>query len=133
MKASEATRLVDMLSAYWPSAEMPDETAVLWSRELLPHDAEDVMEAIEIIGPRRQWMPSLAELMGVVRECRTDRLAQQARALPAKHDALSFAEFLNLNPEWKERVLALDTRDPFQPKQRSLMSAAFGRLLVEKR
>lgn len=135
MTLSEAIRLVHLFSEYWPSAEMTEESAALWARDLQRYDPMDVAEAAALLGESRQWMPSLAEFIAGVKECRRDRLrlAEQELVLPAKTDAVSFAEFLRDNPEWKERVLAMDTRDPFNPKRRSLMSETFTRLLKEHR
>lgn len=135
MTLSEAARLVKLFAQFWPSASMPKETAALWAREIQRYDPMDVAEAAALLGESRQWMPSLAEFIAGVKECRRDRLrlAEQELVLPAKTDAVSFAEFLRDNPEWKERVLAMDTRDPFNPKRRSLMSETFTRLLKEHR
>lgn len=104
MTLSEAARLVHMFKQFWPSASMPKETAALWAHEIQRYDPMDVAEAAGLLGESRQWMPSLAEFIEGIKECRRDRLGAEAPAELPHPDDLSFAEFLHRNPEWAERV-----------------------------
>lgn len=102
MKPSEAARLVAVLAAYWPGTDVRDETAQLWENELLPFEITDGMEAARLFGRSGMFMPSLAEFLDGIRECRNDRLREERAALPpprASEEYISLTEYLHRNPE----------------------------------
>jgi hypothetical protein len=114
MNLSEAARLIHLFSEYWPSAPLTKENVALWARAIDRYDPTDVAEAAALLGESRQWMPSLAEFIEGIKECRRDRLMAEAKARPVltpstddMNEPCSFAEFLRDFPEWRERVLAL--------------------------
>lgn len=72
MKESEAVRVVTMLAGYW-GKEVPDEMVLLWSNELVRYDNRDAIEAAQLLGAHRRFMPSLAEFVEGVREVMRDR------------------------------------------------------------
>lgn len=118
MKESEAARLIAMLAAYWRT-DVPDETVALWSNRLVEFDVEDGMEAAHILGESGRFFPPLTDFVGIIRECRNDRILRQRMSLPRPSvpqagGLSSFAEYLNRNPDMAERVKAL-TAEPDKP------------------
>lgn len=123
MNLSTATRHVEALVSYWPSAPMPDETAVLWAQALTEFESADILEATVVLARSRQWLPSLAEIVAIAREARNDRVRAANKALPvgtkaATEDWCSFAEYLRDHPEARARVLALGDRQTSTDRKR---------------
>lgn len=116
MTDAESLRLVAMLTSYFRQ-ELSDETAVLWARELRSFEPVDGMEAAQILGTMGRFMPSLAEFVDAVRDCRNQRLKREVPALPPSHDyrgrPYTLAEHLATHPDddAKVRGLALKHRD----------------------
>lgn len=105
MTEGEALRLVAMLTAYFRQ-ETSDETGALWARELTGFEIEDGMEAAQILGQSRTFMPSLAEFSAVIRDCRNVRVSQ--RSLPHSTTGVSFGEwFATQDDAMKARCCAV--------------------------
>lgn len=104
MTEPEALRLVAMLTSYFRQ-ELSDETAMLWAHELVAYEIRDGMEAAQILGTAGRFMPSLAEFVDAIRDCRNVRLRREAPALPARYErGITLAEHLAANPDQRERV-----------------------------
>jgi hypothetical protein len=127
MKTSEAVRLIAMLAAAFRQ-EVSEETAALWANEVSKSEVVDVVEAIQIAMTSGRFMPSLAEFMDLIRDCRNVRLAGERSALPDPVAALpkyTFAQFLADHPDQAERVKRL-TDHP------SLVASALTQLLLDE-
>lgn len=76
MKQSEAVRVVHALAAAFRS-ELPEETVVIWARQLMPFDVADGLEAVEILSTTQAFMPSstklLLDMMADIRRVRGER------------------------------------------------------------
>jgi hypothetical protein len=112
VKASEAAKVVGVLAAYFPGARLGEETVTLWAREVQAFEFADGVEAAEVLGTFKDRLPSLAEFVASVQDCRNARLAKRP-ALP-EGDPMrwpdrpcSLADFLSTNPEMAERVSKL--------------------------
>lgn len=132
MTKPDALRLIAALAAYW-RADVPDETAALWANTLVEYEVGDGLEAAELLGRSGRFFPSLRDFVDTIRDCRNTRLRNESRpALPeGPTEYMSFAEFLNRNPDWAERVKKLEARDISERKQPAPMTGILTKLLKE--
>lgn len=99
MTNADALRVIAMLTAYFRQ-DLSDETAALWSNELLRYDVRDGIEAAKLLGAHRKFMPSLAEFVEGIRECVRDRDATRP-ALVETFNAMAPEEVkAALRPYW---------------------------------
>jgi hypothetical protein len=104
MKESETRRLLAILAAYW-RAEVSEDTASLWSASLAEFEVQDGMCAARVLAEQTKFMPSLAELLVAMRECRNERIVTGLKALPDDlPDAMTLAEFFEANPDYRALV-----------------------------
>jgi hypothetical protein len=109
MTQAEAIRLVAVLAASFRQ-DVTDETAVLWANDLIPFELTDGLEAADITRKTSVFMPSLAEFLAIMRDCRNSRL--ETRALPSVGkccDDQGFGHFYrdHADDAMRERVKAL--------------------------
>lgn len=99
MTVAEAIRLVAVLGASFRQ-DVSEETAVLWAQDLVPYDLTDGVEAADIARRTSIYMPSVAEFLALVRDCRNTRVAE--RALPAQssgQEGVSFRDWWETQDE----------------------------------
>jgi hypothetical protein len=108
MRESEAIRVVSMLGAAF-NRDLGEDTMVLWARSLTDCEMVDAVEAIEVAMQAGRFLPSLAELLDLIRDCRNTRLKNATPALPPSRPGrvYTLAEHLATHPEDRERALAL--------------------------
>ena len=80
MTDADAIRLVRMLAAAFRQ-DVPEETALQWAADLREFELSDGLEAVELARQTQVYMPSLAELRALIRDCRNVRVVTRP-ALP---------------------------------------------------
>ena len=107
MDRSQAEAIVGLVQAYFPRPELPASTVMAWATELEPFDFGDAQEAARRLS-RDYRYPVLAELVGLVDEVQSERLAVQdvRPALPAS-EAEVVAE---MPPDVREKWHAMQAK-----------------------
>lgn len=111
MTSAEAVRLIAVLASSFRQ-DISDETAVLWAKDLVAFELSDGLEAADICRQTAVFMPSLAEFLALVRDCRNTRISN-IRELPGSGsnccDGEGFGHFYrnHADEDMRERVRAL--------------------------
>lgn len=112
MRDSDAIRACAVLFAYFPrkdASDIPPETLKLWAKEIVPYDLGDALEASETLGTMGRFMPSLAEFVDTIRDCRNARMVRDQKALPrgqTEFGNITFGEWLRTVATEKEKAIA---------------------------
>jgi hypothetical protein len=117
MNSSEALRVVAVLAA-GHNVEIADETAVLWANDLLGHDVPDALEACTISRTTQKFL-DWATYMAFVRDCRRQRLGEAEQPMLGEGDGPSMQEWVQANPEWRERVEAFTKKATGRREEKS--------------
>lgn len=137
MTHDEAVELIAVLASYFRQ-EVSDETAVLWSRELVPFDLQDGLEAAEIFGKAQKFMPDLATLLAYIRDIRNTRLLAETPSLMSGPDCCegqTFGHFYrdhapdHRGEDWRPRVDALLQMPKRYRADRVAIREAFARMV----
>lgn len=119
MDDKQAQAIVGMLSAYYPKADLPDSTVIVWALQLKPYRYEDAKWAVEQHAASSKWLPALSDLIGTIRGHRADTYPANAlpegpitsRILDRVQDRLSPCDddlaFLDARREQHERDVAV--------------------------
>lgn len=102
MDEREAKVIVGLLMTYYPNQKLPDSTVIAWVHQLRPYSFENAREAVEMLAPTQRWMPALADIIATIRS----GWANNQTSMIAGPEGQSMEEFLESNPEWRERVEA---------------------------
>lgn len=81
MTDADAIRLVQMLAAAFRQ-DVSEETAIQWAADLREFELSDGLEAVSLARQTQVYMPSLAELRAIIRDCRNVRVVMRP-ALPS--------------------------------------------------
>lgn len=104
MTDADALRVVAALTAYFRQ-ELSNETAVLWAEAARGYDLQDGLHAAREFGLQAQFMPSLAQFLQTIEDTERLRRHNETPALePGPENPMTWPEFLDANPEVKERV-----------------------------
>ena len=106
MQAHEAKALIGLLGTYWPSQKLPESSVIAWIHQLQPYPYDDTKRAIDLLVANNRYMPSIAE---IIKTIRADWARRTEPMLP-EPGAMTMEEFVEANPEWKERVEAFPSK-----------------------
>ena len=115
MDEREAQVVVGILAAYYPHQTMPDSTVAAWVHQLRAYSFEEAREAVEQLAPVEKWMPSLADIIAMIRAGWANR---QGNML-GEPEGPTLQEFMESNPEWRERVEAFTKQAKGRREERS--------------
>jgi hypothetical protein len=102
VQAHEAKAIVGLMQVYWPSQKLPESTVMLWSKALESYSYEHAKAAVDMLVTSAKWTPSLAEVVATIR----GGWAQPGQPELGEGDGPTLEEFMQANPEWRERVEA---------------------------
>ncbi len=106
MQAHEAKAIVGLIQTYWPNQKLPESTVLMWSKALESYSYEHAKAAVDMLVSSATWMPSLAEVVATIR----GGWAQPGQPELGEGDGPTLEEFMQDNPQWRERVEAFTTK-----------------------
>lgn len=88
MTGNETLALLAYMSAAWPSVEVTEDTARVWSQHLEKIDGNDALAAADVLINESKWFPSIAEfreqvLRAAKRRREVEYLDDPKNALPS--------------------------------------------------
>lgn len=115
MDEREATVVVGILTAYYPHQTMPDTTVKAWVHQLRAYSFEEARDAVEMLAPVEKWMPALADIIAVIRS----NWANQQTNMLGMPEGPTMQEWVEQNPEWRERVEAFTKKATGRREEKS--------------
>jgi hypothetical protein len=137
MTSAEAIRLIAVLASYFRQ-EVSDETAVLWSKDLVSFYLDDGLEAAELAGKTQVYMPNLAEFLALIRDVRNTRIVMDRLELPSnvpdccKDQPFAHWYQTHADDDMKARVQALLVVPPRARPETIVIREAFARVVGGK-
>jgi hypothetical protein len=115
VRAHEAKAVVGLIQVYWPNQKLPESTVMLWSKALESYSYEHAKAAVDLHVVSAKWMPSLAEVVATIRA----GMAQPGQPELGEGDGPTLEEFMEANPEWRERVEAFTKKATGRREEKS--------------
>jgi hypothetical protein len=115
VQAHEAKAIVGLMQVYWPSQKLPESTVMLWSKALESYSYEHAKAAVDMLVTSAKWTPSLAEVVATIR----GGWAQPGQPELGEGDGPTLEEFMQANPEWRERVEAFTKKATGRREEKS--------------
>jgi len=105
MTPDQAKALLGVLTSYWPKADLPRETLVLYRDHLLDFDLEPAAQAVATLGATSRFWPTVAELrQAIIAAADPDPLPDPDQAW--REVAIAARDGIYGRPVWSHRAVA---------------------------